>query len=197
MSTVSEREWQQWTGTWQADAEPMTAPEAIRQHVRRRSRLLAVGLAGELVVALGFSVSLVYRATTHPDPLERLAMGLLALVAMSGLLASWWTWRGTLRASSETTAAFVALSIERSRRLRRAIAVGWGILLGELAVFVPWIWHRLYGGPQPPSSEAEWFSWGLLAGLTLLAVLYLASLHWWARADRRRLEALRQELDMS
>ena len=120
-------------------------------------------------------------------------MAMLALVAAGALAFSWCTWRGTLRASAQTTAAFVALAVTRSRRVRRAIVVGWGILLAELLVFVPWIWHRLYDGVAP-TADAVWFAWGLLAGLTMLAVLFLVGLDVWARRDARRLQDLMREL---
>lgn len=197
MTTSAEHEWQEWVDTWQADSGPLAPPEAIRQYVRRRSRLLAVWVTGEVIVALGFSSFLVHRTLTDPDPAERLAMGLLALIAAAALVASWWTWRGAIRSSGLSTAAFVALAIERSRRVRRAIGVGWGILVAELAVFVPWVWHGLYGGADAPSRDAERFGWGLLVGLTTLAVLFLGSLHAWARADRVRIENLRREIENS
>lgn len=136
-----------------------------------------------------------YRVATDPDPVEKLAMGLLTIMAASALALSLWNWRGAIRASARTTSAFVALSLERSRRLRRAVTLGWGILLAELVVFVPWVWHRLYGGLRPPSADAERFGWGLLAGLTMLAVLLLAGLHAWARRDARIMGDLRKELE--
>lgn len=194
MNAPSEPDLQHWMETWQRDAEPVTAPEAITRHVRRRSRLLAVWVAGEVAIAIGASVFLFYRAVSDPDPVEQLAMALLALVAPLAVGFSWWNWRGTFRVSTRTTAAFLQVSVERARRLRRAILGGWGILAAELLVFVPWIWYRLYRGSEPPSAEAIWSAWGLLAGLTGLALAFLAALHVWARRDERRLDDLRREL---
>lgn len=195
--TSTDREMQQWMDTWQAQAasEAPGAPEAIRRHVEHRSRLLSMWVGGEAILTVGIIAFLLHRVATDPDPAEKLAMGLLALITVSALALSLWNWRGAIRASARTTSAFVALSLERSRRLRRAVNMGWGILLAELVVFVPWVWHRLYGGSQPPSADAERFGWGLLAGLTMLALLLLAGLHAWARREARIMDDLRNELE--
>ena len=194
MSNATDREWQQWIGAWQADSEPSAAPEAIVDYVRRRGRTIATWFAGEVAVGLGFAVFLVHRVVTHPDPIEKLAMGLLALIAAGAVVASWLIWRDMLRASAETTAAYVALALTRSARVRRWIAAGWVILVSEVLVLTPWVWHRLYGGPQPPSAGAERFAWGWLAGITILAVCCLAVLEVWARGDRVRLRELTEEV---
>lgn len=195
--TSTDREMQQWMDTWQAQAAGQApgAPEAIRSHVERRSRLLSIWVGGEVILTVAIFAFLMHRVATDPDPVEKLAMGLLALIAASALALSLWNWRGAIRASARTTSAFVALSLERSRRLRRAVNLGWGILLAELVVFVPWMWHRLYGGSRPPSADAERLGWGLLAGLTMLALLLLAGLHAWSRRDARIMDDLRKELE--
>jgi hypothetical protein len=194
MSNGTDREWEQWVGAWRADAGPSAAPEAIAHHVRRRGRTIALWFGGEVAMGLGFAVFLVYRVVTHPDPIERIAMSLLALIASGAVLASWLTWRDTLRASAETTAAYVALALKRSERVRRWIAAGWVILVAEVLVLTPWVWHRLYGGAEPPSAGAERFAWGWLAGITILAVCFLAGLDAWARRDRARLRELTEEV---
>ncbi|MGH8722274.1 MAG: hypothetical protein ACREU4_09835 [Burkholderiales bacterium] len=179
---------------WQTDGEA-AAPDAIRRHVERRTLMLSVWVAAEVVLCAGMLAFLLHRAATDPDPVERLAMGLLALITAGAVAFSLWNWRGAIRASTSTTSAFVALSLERSRRLRRAIYMGWAILAAEVVVFVPWVWHRLYGGPLAPSVDAERFGWGLLAGLTTLAMVMLAGLHAWARREARILDELRKELE--
>ena len=194
MTTSPDRELQQWMDAWHADAGERTAPDAIRAHVRRRTIQLAVWLAGEAAVC-AIALALVAGAAMRlDDPLDRLAMALLALIATGALGLSWWNWGGTIRASATTTSEFVALSAERLRRLRRAIALGWGILGAEVLVLTPWVWHRLYGGITPPSADVERFGWGLLAALTSFAALLLGALQLWARREARRLEELRDEL---
>jgi hypothetical protein len=194
MTTAPDREMQQWMDAWQTDGEA-AAPDAIRRHVERRTLMLSVWVAGEIVLCAGMLAFLLHRAATDPDPVEKLAMGLLALITTGAVAFSLWNWRGSIRASTSTTSAFVALSLERSRRLRRAIYMGWGILAAEIVVLVPWVWHRLYDGPQAPSVDAERFGWGLLAGLTALAMVMLAGLHAWARREARILDELRKELE--
>ena len=195
--TSTDREMQQWMDTWQAhvSGEEPGAPEAIHRHVERRSRLLFIWVGGEVILTVAVFAFLLHRVATDPDPAEKLAMGLLALITASALALSLWNWRGAIRATARTTSAFVALSLDRTRRLRRAVNLGWGILLAEIVVFLPWVWHRLYGGPQPPSADAERFGWGLLAGLTMLALLLLTGLHAWARRDARIMDDLRKELE--
>jgi hypothetical protein len=79
--------------------------------------------------------------------------------------------------------------------MRRAIRFGWGILVCEVVVFVPWIWRQLYAGPQPPSAGAEQFAWGLLLGLTTFALMLLVGLQRWISRESRILDGLRQELE--
>jgi hypothetical protein len=106
-----------------------------------------------------------------------------------------WNWRHSLRASADTTTAYVTLSIDRIRRLRRAIRFGWGLLAAELLVLGPWVWYSLYGGQYPPSAEAERFAWGLLVIMTTLALLFLIGIQRWLAREARILEGLRREID--
>jgi hypothetical protein len=195
MSNASDREWEQWLDAWRTDAGTPAAPEAVVDAMRRRGRLIASWFAGEVAIGLGFAVLLVHRAVTHTDPVEKLAMGLLALIAAGAVVASWLTWRDTLRASAETTAAYVALSLKRSARVRRWIAAGWVILVSEVVVLAPWIWYRLYGGPEPPGAGVERFAWGWLAGVAALAAGFLASAGVWARRNERSVRNLAKELE--
>ena len=194
MTTSPDRDLQQWMDAWQADAGVRTAPDTIRAHVRQRTIQLAVWLVAEAAVC-AIALALVSGAAMRlDDPLDRLAMALLALIAVGALALSWWNWSGTIRAAATTTREFVALSAERARRLRRAIALGWGILGAEVLVLTPWVWHRLYGGIIPPSPGAERFGWGLLVGLTCLAVVFLGALHIGARREAKRIDELQREL---
>ena len=194
MSVSPDPELQEWTEAWQADRTPLAAPEAIRRHVRRRSRWLAFWIGGELAIGLVFTTLLLRRVVTESDPWERVAMSMLAMIAIGATGLSWWNWRGTLRTSAQTTAAFLGLSLTRVHRLRRAVRVGWGVLLAEVAVFVPWIAHRHYSGPANTSIGEASFSWGLLGLLTLLGVALLAALDRSARREAAVLEALEADL---
>lgn len=194
MSVTPDRELQRWTEAWQDDRAPLAAPEAIRRHVRRRSRCLAFWVSGELAIGFVFTTLLVRRVVTESDPWEKVAMSLLAVIALGATGLSWWNWHGTLRASAQTTAAFVALSRTRVHRLRRAVRAGWRVLLAEVAVLIPWIAHRLYGGGAHASVGQASFSWGLLALLTLLGVVLLTALGRSARREATAIEALEADL---
>jgi hypothetical protein len=194
MTSAPDRELQQWLEAWQTVSEPATGPEAIRDHVARRSLMLTVWFGTEVTICTVALTFLLHRALTETDPVEILAMGAFAVIAGGSLLFSLWNWRTGLRNSSGTTADFVTLSIDRVRRMRRAIRFGWGILVCEVLVFVPWIWRQLYAGVQPPSASAERFAWGLLGGLTALGLLLLIGLQRWISREAHILEGLRREL---
>ena len=66
---------------WQAPAAPPAPADQIRRYVQRRSRLLIAWAAFDLLVGSAFLVFLLHRAVTDPDPIEKLAMGLLAAIA--------------------------------------------------------------------------------------------------------------------
>jgi len=195
--TSTDRELEQWTEMWHApsSAEASATPEAIHRHVERRSRSLAVWLAGEMAVTACAVVVLLHRAVTNPDLFEKVSMGLLAFIVVSAMGLSLWNWRGVVRTSMSSTSGFLALSCDRLRRFRRAIRIGWGLLLGEVAVFVPWVWHQLYGGARVPSDAAERFGWGWLAGVTTIGVVLLVGLEVWARREDRTLKDLTKELE--
>ena len=67
------------------------------------SRCCLFWIAGELLVALVGLLVVSYFFAVRTDPLERLAMGVLAATCLGAGLFSWWNWRGAVRASSETT----------------------------------------------------------------------------------------------
>jgi hypothetical protein len=194
MTEISDRELQQWIKTWTAPADtPSGAPESIYRHVQKRSRLLRLALVSEVAVVIAVSPLLV-RAAVVGDTLERIAMALLAMMAVAAVGFSWWNWRGAVRASGASTAAFLELSMMRVLRLRRAIVAGWCLLAAEVLVFMPWIWYRLYRNEAPPGAAVELFSWGLLTTMTLLGAGCLVALTRWARRERAQLENLRAEL---
>lgn len=195
MSGNPEIDLQALAADWQAAAPPATPAERIRDHVRRRGRLFTMWAAIEGVVGTAFLVFLVHRAATQPDPLEKLAMGLLAAITAATMTFGAWNWRGALRSSAEDTRTFVTLSAERSRRIARSVRVSWLVLAAQVAVFVPWIRHRLYGGGRTPSWELELFGWGFLALMTGLAVMFILAVQSWSRRDAAAFEQIRQELD--
>jgi hypothetical protein len=196
MSTPDDRDFQQWTKEWQAGTpRNVTTEKQIRRYVKRRSGLLWSFMVSDVVIGAVALPFLVYFSVTARNELERLSMISLASMTIAFIGFGWWNWRGVLRSSAASTAEFLAISVERLRRLRRAWRIGWVVLAGEVVVFVIWIWDRLYSGARPPDIGAERFAWGWLAGFTLVAIVSLVWFGRWITRDTERLETLRRELD--
>ncbi|MBP6703247.1 MAG: hypothetical protein KBH14_00895 [Vicinamibacteria bacterium] len=186
----------EWMADWQEETTALrpSPAEEIRVHVKRRERLLIGWLAGDVVVGVGCSTLLLHRAVTHPDPAERLAMGLLFLAVLAICVFEGYNWRGALGSSAETTATHLTLALDRSRRLQRSLQAGWPLLAAEVAVFLPWTWYQLYGNGGVPAAERSVFAWGLLVAMTAIGALALVLAQRWAARDAADLESLRSEL---
>lgn len=197
MSTQVDHELKAWMDDWrsEADAAPRTTPtEEIRKHVRRRQHQLIWWVACEVAICVGFLAFILHRALTQTDPVEKIAMGALGLVILTVMVFGAWNWRGAMTASAETTAAYLAIAIERSRRMQRSVRAGWAVLVGEVSVFVPWIWYQLHGDGSAPSVDRAAFAWAFLTFMVLLGVLLILLVQRGIREDVHRLEALRREL---
>lgn len=179
----------EWMADWQQDdaAPSPQALEEIRLRVRRQSRRMVWMLAGEMAVAAGALILLVRFALLHPDPLDVAAMTGLSLLVVGAAVFSLRLHRGLWRPSAATTEAFLALSIERCRRRLRSLRAAWGLLAGELAVFIPWLWYRLHRGPAAPAARDYVLTYGFLA---LLAVAVMSIVLAVARRTRRELREL-------
>lgn len=196
MSAPDDRDLQQWTRDWQAGMpHDVSSEEQIRRYVKRRSRLLWSFMVSECAIGAVALPILIYFSVAATNEVERLSMISLASIVIAALGFGWWNWRGVLGSSAASTAEHLAISAERLRRLRLAWRVGWLILIGEVVVFVIWIWDHLYSGVHPLDSGAERFAWGWLAGFTLVAVVWLVWLGRWITRDAARFEALRRELE--
>ena len=172
---------------WQSE-RPRAKTDALTRYVRRRSQMLtiwvaiemSVGIVGLLVVAVMFVI--------RPDPLERLAMGALAVVCAGASVFSWWNWRGTFQAIGESTSVYLDLSAMRLRRLRRDMTVSLILLAAQLAVFIPWVWYRQQAVPN-----LRW-PWVFLASMTVFGIGGVMAIGRWVRREEAVLERLRQEL---
>jgi hypothetical protein len=148
-----------------------------------------------MLIGTAFLAFLVHRAVTHPDPIEKLAMGLLAAITVATMAFGIWNWRGMLRASAEDTRTFVALAAERSRRLARGVRAAWVVLAAQVAVFTPWVYYQLYAGGRKPALRIEVFGWGYLALVSGLAIVFILAVQSWSRRDAAAFEQIRRELD--
>jgi hypothetical protein len=145
-----------WRTDWQAEAGPTPeALAAIRRRVRRQSRGMALLLAGELLLAAGALVFLIRFAIHHPDPMDVVTMAGLCLLTLWATACSLWLRHGLWKPESGTTAAFLALSVDRARRRLRSLRAAWWLLGGEIALFIPWIWHGLHLDPGDPPTTGN------------------------------------------
>jgi hypothetical protein len=197
MTIQTNHELQEWMDDWQSEptaSTPSTKAREIRDHVRQRQRQMIWWVSVEALLGFGSLAFLLHRAISHPDPVEKLAMGLLAFVVAAVLLFGAWNWHGALGASGETTSAFLAISLDRSRRMERGVRAGWAVLVCEVVVFVPWIWYQLHGGGATVSLERALFAWGFLSGMVGLGVAVLLTMQAFVRREELALEELRKEL---
>jgi hypothetical protein len=195
MTPSVDRELNAWMDDWQADAAAGPAAQQIRDYVHRRSRLLRIFFVTDTLIGIGFAAFLVHRAVTHPDPFEKLAMSLLAVIAVGATVFGWINWRGAIVARGEDTATFMALAVSRIRRMQRSVRAAWCVLGAQFLVFTPWVWHRVYSDPaSPPSNTDQLMSWGLLAVMMSLALAFVLAVQRWARREARIVRDLQREL---
>lgn len=188
--TDSDRELQQWIDEWQATELPGPPAPAMRDYVGRRSRLLQIWLVAEAaIIVVSVAVLLLYIAA-HDNAVERSTMLLLLAIVLAVSAFEWWNWRGMLRASAEDTATFVRLSLERLRRVRRAITVSWIVLAAQVIVFTPWIWSRTAASTM----GARLLAWGWLLGFTVATVVGILFVRRWVGRETQLLQSLAREL---
>ncbi len=197
MSTPEhDRDFQKWTREWQAGTpRDITTEEDIRHYVKRRSGLVWSFVVSDFVIGAIALPLLVYLGVAARSDVERMAMFGLACITVAAIGFGWWNWRGVLRSSAATTAEYLEISAERLRRMRMAWRIGWIVLVGEVIVFVIWIWDHLYSGARQHDAGDAWFAWGWLAGFTLAAIVGLVWFGRWLNRDAERFEALRRELE--
>lgn len=180
---------QAWRQDWTTTAEPVEAPERLRRHVRRRSRLIRAWIAGDTVVGLAALAFVGWVAVTVPDPVNRTAMALLAAITVGALGFAWWNWFGTPRPVAETTATFLAVAADRCRQIGRAVRAAWIILAVEAVVFVPFVaWNA---GP-PRANPGAWLFLAAMLGVGAAGCYLLAR---WSRREARIVGELRLEIE--
>jgi hypothetical protein len=199
MTTQEGRDFDAWIRDWKADGEaprPADAHRAdeIRHVVLKRGRLLRWLAAGEACVAIFFFTAISWRALTVTDPFDRAAMIALLTLIVGVSAFGWFNWRGRPSVSGESTATFIAIALDRTRRFEQAIRTGWVTLVGEVVIFVPWIWHLLHGDGRTADPERALFVWSFLGALVAGGIAALLLMRLWVRRDARRFEALRNEL---
>ena len=187
--TAGRNAWQ--TVEPEADPTPMLVVFA-----RRRRPLLIIWIAGEFLVALVGLFVVSYFFAVRTDPLERLAMGVLAATCLAAGLFSWWNWRGAVRASAETTMVYLELTEHRLLAMRRGVSAGWAILVVELLVLIPWTWYRLNSLPIADTTTPIW-PWVLNATMSGLGVAAILRMGRWVKREAEIVARLRRDLELT
>jgi hypothetical protein len=198
--TANDPELEQWTAEWRQQGSARgdaaeRAPAAIRDRVRRRSRRLVLLTAGERLLAAAAIVFLWRFARALGTPLDLFTLTAFAALAELAFAFSLWNRRGVWRPSAESTAAYLALERERCRRSRRSIQAGWVLLAVEVALFVPWIAHRLHAGARAPGLARYLAAYGYLAAVAGATAIVLLALARRRAREERELEAIQVSLE--
>jgi hypothetical protein len=195
MTSNNDLDLKQLADDWQSSPYDVESAEQIRRYVSQRTGLLWSFAVADFVVGGVALPVLVYLGWVTKSGVERMAMMSLASITLAAVMFGWWNRRGVLRASATTIADYVAISVERLRRMRMALRSGWLLLAAEVTLFSIWIWDRLYSGPPQPTAGAERFAWTWLLMFTLAAIVGLLYFGRWISRDAARFAAVREELD--
>jgi hypothetical protein len=200
----SDPELERWQAAWKADGrEPgPVVPErvegeiaALRRRVKRRSLGLALMTLWE-VIFTSAAIFLLWRvARSLGTPLDLFTLtSLAALAALAFAFTVWNRW-GIWRPATESTSAYLDLSIARCGRRQRGLKAGWTLLAAEVFLFVPWIWHRLHLDPASPPQPGDFVrTYGFLATICSFVGIALGLLGRRTRRETRSLEELREAL---
>jgi hypothetical protein len=180
------RAFAEWSREWQTTGTSAPAPAAeIRDYVRRRGSVVRSFLVADLAIGAVMLPVLVFLAIRADQPVERVAMLALATITIGAVAFGWWNWRGIISSSAVSVSEYVALSLERLRRMRLAWRFAWVVLASEVIVFTIWI------RDQP---SAGVFAWAWLIGFSLAAAIGLVVFGRWLRRDAARFDALRRSI---
>ncbi len=175
-----------WSVAWQQiDAEPVALD--LRRTVARERVRMAIVVGSEALVVIGTLALAIVMVVREPSVEGLLWIGSLLLFFAATIAFAIWNRSGLWNAAAETTAAYVALRIDRccARILAARFAVGL-VIVESLFVIC---WHFVGGwmdGLLVPANLARTLL--LLAGASA-AVLLFANHH--QRRAERELEQLR------
>jgi len=183
---------QSWSTAWQK-IDPQPAPLDLRRLVSRDRLILVVTIALEVLTTIGLLVFAATRLRNAPSVEGVLWLGSLVVFCAAATAFSIWNRSGLLRATNETTLAYIALCIDRccARLLSARFALV--LSLSESAFVVVWVAIRGW-------LEGAILSASLFNSLVFLVVFNLAlgmGTHFYQRKVRRELESfqrLRAEL---
>lgn len=189
----------EWSEAWrEVSVEPQINPADLRRRVRRRTAGLMVISISEVVVAIGMLGLLWWAIATSPALFDRIVMGSFALLVVSVLFYAHYNRRGIWSASAQTTEAYLDLCIRRCDRRLRTVRAQWCVLLFEIALFIPWLSHRIQLLAESHQRALRlWdYAWPylFLAAACLLAGISLVWLKRYTIRELRSLEELKREM---
>jgi len=164
-----------WLAPQPADAALLRVD--LRRLVQRKRRNMALALAAQLLFGIALLAFSAWFASQRPTLEWILWAAVIWMGAFCGAGFGIWNQAGTWRALSQSNAAFLELSRERSRREVRAIGWGRWFLAVQLLIVMPWLTldfalHRLPMG-------------NYLVGCALTILLAVVYLQWFTLRERR------------
>ena len=176
----------QWREQWQSDT--VVAPD-LRKKVESQSRLMKIGLAGDILVTIVIGGGSILWALRSSEP----DAWLVAAAAWLFIAAAWifvlTATRGTWSPSGLDTAAFVELSIRRCRGRFKTILFAAGLFIAEIAFSLTWVYNHI---PQPrqPVFDWLWFSSIAIDIVWIATIAFTGFLFWYHRKKKAEFEWL-------
>lgn len=184
-----ERELESMTHLW--NAETPSVPMGLAEKVRREGVWLRVHAALALTLVAGFLGGSLW-AAVHFGSTEWVVLAIgVWMVSVYASIYQWQNGSATWTPESETTEAFVRLSLRRCRASLRGVRFGLWLLLVE--VLLLGAWQAWYWSSRAERPTVETWVWAAMVPLVLLVALL--GLRTYRRSELARLEQLERELD--
>jgi hypothetical protein len=178
----TESELELWRSAWRGPtAETVPAFDFRAEHRRQEWRLRAHYVFGiSFAVFLTCYAALVLHRDFRPEVLAWAIVVWLTTAAATAF--SVWNWRGLWSASGNSISEFASIYEKRSRAMLRAMRAGYGFLVLQLAIAVPWLtWDFVHH----EMSAADY-----ALGMALLGLLTIWFIVWSAVVRRRAFSEL-------
>lgn len=150
-------------------------PAQLPQYVRRESVRMRLMLAVKLVMTVSFLAVTLTLAFHKPNVYNVSLAAAVIILLCAGWIISMDTWRGMWSPDSESTDAFLAISIRRCQASLRLISAGVIFASSDLMFIAAWEWWRAAGhGPVSPATFIVSPAM-LTTGSAAIAVFFLLS----------------------